>query len=57
MVYVRTFYDHLEYFIDILYNFWLFGIVCGHLFFFPKLECLDLESGNLGNNFASLLNH
>jgi hypothetical protein len=27
-------YDHLEYFTDIWYNLWPFGIVCGHLVYF-----------------------
>jgi hypothetical protein len=36
MVNVRIFYDHLEYFMAILYIFCLFGIVCGHLFYFSQ---------------------
>jgi hypothetical protein len=31
---VCIFYDHLEYFMAIRYNLWLFGIVCGHLVYF-----------------------
>jgi hypothetical protein len=31
---VVIFYDHLEYFLVIWYNLWLFGIVCGHLVHF-----------------------
>jgi hypothetical protein len=34
MVNVGIFYDHLEYFMAIWYNLWLFGIVCGHLLYF-----------------------
>jgi hypothetical protein len=51
MVNVGMFYDHLEYFMAIWYNLWLFGIVCGHLLYiFPNLECLDQEkSGNPGS--------
>jgi hypothetical protein len=44
MVIVGIFYDHLKYFMAILYNLWPFGIVC---YIFPNLECLDQEkSGN-----------
>jgi hypothetical protein len=33
---IGIFYDHLEYFMAIWYNLWLFGIVCGHMvYFFP----------------------
>jgi hypothetical protein len=47
MVNVGIFYDHLEYSMVIWYNLCPFGIVCGHLLFFPNLECLDQEkSGN-----------
>jgi hypothetical protein len=35
MVNVGIFYDHLEYCMAIWYNLWPFGIVCGHLLFFP----------------------
>jgi hypothetical protein len=31
---VVIFYDHLEYFTPIWYNFWPFGLVCGHLVYF-----------------------
>jgi hypothetical protein len=30
------FYDHLEYFMAILYNLCPFGIVCGHLLYFSQ---------------------
>jgi hypothetical protein len=33
---VSTFYDLTEYFTSICYNIWLFGIVCGHLVYFPQ---------------------
>jgi hypothetical protein len=47
MANVGIFYDHLEYFMTIWYNLWPFGIVCGHLLYFPALVCLDQEkSGN-----------
>jgi hypothetical protein len=47
MVNVGTFDDHLEYFMAIWYNLWPFGIVFGHLVYFPNLACLDHEkSGN-----------
>jgi hypothetical protein len=47
MVNVGIFYGHLEYFMAIWYNLWPVGIVCGHLLFFPNLECLGKEnSGN-----------
>jgi hypothetical protein len=36
MVNVGIFYDHLEYFMAIWYNLWLFGIVCGHLLYFSQ---------------------
>jgi hypothetical protein len=36
------FYDHLKYFMAIWYNSWPFGIICGHLVYFPNLVCLDL---------------
>jgi hypothetical protein len=36
MVNVGIFYDHLEYFTDIWYNLWPFGIVCGHLLCFSQ---------------------
>jgi hypothetical protein len=52
MVHVGTFYDHLEYFRAIWYNLCPFGIVCGHLVYFPNLVCLDQEkSGNPGHEF------
>jgi hypothetical protein len=44
---VVIFYHHLEYFSVSWYNLWPFGIVCGHLIFFPVLVCLGQEkSGN-----------
>jgi hypothetical protein len=44
---VPTLYGDLDYFMAIWYNLWKFGIVCGHLVFFPSLVCLDQEkSGN-----------
>jgi hypothetical protein len=50
MVNVGIFYDHLEYFMAICYNFWPFGIVCGHLLYFSNLVCLDKEtSGSPGS--------
>jgi hypothetical protein len=36
MVNVGIFYDHLENFMAIWYNLWLFGIVCGHLLYFSQ---------------------
>jgi hypothetical protein len=36
MVIVGIFYDHLKYFMAILYNLWPFGIVCGHLLYFSQ---------------------
>jgi hypothetical protein len=36
MVNVGIFYDHLEYFMAIWYNLWLFGIVCGNLLYFSR---------------------
>jgi hypothetical protein len=50
MVNVGIFYDHLEYFMVIWYNLCPFDTVCGHLLYFPNLECLDQEkSGNPGS--------
>jgi hypothetical protein len=47
MANVGLFYDHLEYFMAIWYNFWPLGIVCGQLLYFSNLECLGQEkSGN-----------
>jgi hypothetical protein len=44
---IGIFYDHLEYFIAIWYNFWPFGIVYGQLVYFPQFVCLDQDkSGN-----------
>jgi hypothetical protein len=37
---VCIFYDHLEYFMAIWYNLWPFGIVCGHLVYFPHFGML-----------------
>jgi hypothetical protein len=43
------FYDYLEYFMAIWHKVRQFGIVCGHLVYFPILVCLDQEkSGNCG---------
>jgi hypothetical protein len=42
-------FGHLEYFTAIWYNFnlWPFGIVCGHLAFFPRFGMMYQEkSGN-----------
>jgi hypothetical protein len=36
MVNVGIFYDHLQHFMAIWYNLWPFGIVCGHLLYFPQ---------------------
>jgi hypothetical protein len=45
------FYDRLVYFTAICYNLCPFGIVCGHLVYFPILVCLNQEkSGNPGDN-------
>jgi hypothetical protein len=33
---VVIFYDYLDYFTAIWYNFWPFGIVCGHLVYFLR---------------------
>jgi hypothetical protein len=41
---VGLFYDHLEYFTVIWYNFWPFGTVCGHFVYFSNLVCLDQEN-------------
>jgi hypothetical protein len=40
MANVGIFYDHLEYFMDIWYNLWLVGIVCGHLLYFSQFGML-----------------
>jgi hypothetical protein len=40
MEYVCIFDDHLEYFMDIWYNLWLFGIVCGDLVYFSHFGML-----------------
>jgi hypothetical protein len=42
---VGIFYGHIL--LTIWYNIWPFGIVCGHLYTFAVLVCLDQEkSGN-----------
>jgi hypothetical protein len=41
MVNVGIFYDHLEYFMAICYNFWPFGIVCGHLLYFSQFGMFE----------------
>jgi hypothetical protein len=44
---VCVFYDHLEYFTDILFNSWPFGIVCGPLVYFLQIGMFGpKKSGN-----------
>jgi hypothetical protein len=38
MVNVGIFSDHLENFMAIWYNLWLFGIICGHLWYFSRFD-------------------
>jgi hypothetical protein len=41
------FYDNLEYLTAIWYNLLPFGVVCGHLVYFPRFGMLHQEkSGN-----------
>jgi hypothetical protein len=47
MVNVGVFYDHLEYFMDIMNNFGPFGIVLGHLLNFSQFGTFGpRKSGN-----------
>jgi hypothetical protein len=44
---VVVFYDHLEYFMAIWHNVWLFGIVCGHLVYYSQFGLfVPKKSGN-----------